>query len=401
MSRASQLLVTGIALSVAATPLVALAATPSVPPATSTVTQTTSIQGSYISVTDQNFDSVVAESNSRPVVFMSGASWCRICTALAPMMADIAEKQGGKVLFAYATEEAAPGALQRLKGNGNLTMPMFFGYIRGAEHPGSRKIGGLFYDRTETEKYVQELIAAFGPIATPTTTVNPTVTTSPTSTTNPTGTPTSTGTTSPTGTPTSTGTMTPTPTPTNDPCDPNPCDPDTAPRVIELKIWQNLGTAYKLSESRPVLVRVATEWDEKQKEQGKILRHLANSSDGSWTLVNVPSWHPSGLNSISKMNATSYNVLGVLKNRTFSPRILQGADFTQADYEAFIQYAGTTQVETDMQAAQEGTFDPEDGKLNVTATTPSTLGPAPTAPEGDATKPAATVATPHRTDATQ
>jgi putative thioredoxin len=62
-----------------------------------------------IEATDQNFmESVVEESNHRPVVVDLWAAWCGPCRALGPILEKVAEEHGGDFLLAKLDVDANP-----------------------------------------------------------------------------------------------------------------------------------------------------------------------------------------------------------------------------------------------------------------------------------------------------
>ena len=65
-----------------------------------------------VSVTDESFDEVVAQSKV-PVLFAMGASWCPDCKRVAPLMMMFAKEMAGKILFVHADFDSAQGLKER------------------------------------------------------------------------------------------------------------------------------------------------------------------------------------------------------------------------------------------------------------------------------------------------
>jgi thioredoxin 1 len=79
-------------------------------------------------VTDANFQSDVLDaSKTQPVLVDFWAEWCRPCLMLAPVVAEVAREQSGKVKFVKMNVDENPSAPGKYNIRGIPTLLLFKG----------------------------------------------------------------------------------------------------------------------------------------------------------------------------------------------------------------------------------------------------------------------------------
>lgn len=89
-----------------------------------------------VTVTDQDLDRVVAESDV-PVVVDFYADWCAPCKIMAPVLDDLARDRIGKVLVTKLNTDLNPGATTRFVIRGIPTLIVFRGGKEFARQTGA------------------------------------------------------------------------------------------------------------------------------------------------------------------------------------------------------------------------------------------------------------------------
>lgn len=79
-----------------------------------------------ITITDQDFDRVIGESDI-PVVVDFHADWCQPCKIMAPIFDEAARERMGKVLFTKLDTDRNPNVSQRYNIRGIPTLIVFKG----------------------------------------------------------------------------------------------------------------------------------------------------------------------------------------------------------------------------------------------------------------------------------
>lgn len=77
-----------------------------------------------VEVNDSNFEEVVLKSN-KLVIIDFWAEWCGPCRMVTPIIEEISEEYGGKVLVAKVDVDSNPGISSKL-GIRNIPTVMFF-----------------------------------------------------------------------------------------------------------------------------------------------------------------------------------------------------------------------------------------------------------------------------------
>ncbi len=80
--------------------------------------------GSYVNVSDQDFEQQVLKS-SQPVVVDYWAPWCGPCRAMAPVFEEMSTEYAGKLRFAKMNTDENPNTPSRLGIQGIPTLIFF------------------------------------------------------------------------------------------------------------------------------------------------------------------------------------------------------------------------------------------------------------------------------------
>ncbi len=99
-----------------------------------------------ISVTDENFEAEVLNSET-PVLVDFGATWCGPCKTLEPVLAEISEEFGDKILIGKADIEEAPKVAERFS---IMSVPTVI-FLKGGEEV------GRFVGAERKDKIIQKI----------------------------------------------------------------------------------------------------------------------------------------------------------------------------------------------------------------------------------------------------
>ncbi len=105
-------------------------------------------------VTDASFDQAVLRS-PRPVVVDFWAPWCRPCSAIEPILEELAERVGARVAFARLNADGNPETTARYEV---MALPTVIAFVHGAA--AARVVGAR--RRSAYERLLAEVLPAAG-----------------------------------------------------------------------------------------------------------------------------------------------------------------------------------------------------------------------------------------------